>query len=570
MSCQDSSELLPACNSSCRIGGRFLFSASNSLKSYLPCFRQHSVINFFSMYFCSCRIKYGPSFYLSLMGPMMATLICNAVIFCAVVRKLSQRKTGTTNRSQTKDRNRRLKVSISLAVILGLNWFVGLLLLENANTALQWIFTILVSSQGFAIFIAQVLVHRQVKSFASSKISSSSSATGTSRLRSSSATSTLLSNFLLNFRRSSSVQSDPADILAMKHSRMGINLSHTYEGSSPSLAGSWASGDVLMFSSDFKTTRGGDAYSQSARSSRWGSANPSLASASEFESDLSEAVGEFLTVQMAYGQSLDCRHSQDETTNQLTTFNEQEKLSIQKNSSVDSSLQTPSTKSSGRRHSVDSYNSGDELSALPMLSAAEQTRCRDSRSNSLESGRSLSLSKSNPANRRRSSDPQAFAGEQPKLSYAARARLKREERQAAQNGRVNSTKKNSTTQQQRENDILPEETKRRSTLPASFAGELSTALSEWSQPVHKSSSFKSWFGSKRRKSKPPQPSDDIINASTAPPVISVIPEEDEVVCERNERRVEKESYLSKNPSPETTEEGISGSQVAIEISVTEY
>ena len=293
MSCQHSSELLPACNCSCRIGGRFLFSASNSLKSYLPCFRQHSVINFFSMFFYSCRIKYGLSFYLSLMGPMMATLICNAVIFCSVVRKLSQRKTGTTNRSQTKDRNRRLKVSISLAVILGLNWFVGLLLLENTNTALQWIFTILVSSQGFAIFIAQVLVHRQVKSFASSKISSSSSATGTSRLRSSSATSTLLSNFLLNFRRSSSVQSDPADILAMKHSRMDINLSHTYGGSSPSLAGSWASGDVLMFSSDFKTTRGGDAYSQIARSSRWGSANPSLASASEFESDLSEAVGEF-------------------------------------------------------------------------------------------------------------------------------------------------------------------------------------------------------------------------------------------------------------------------------------
>ena len=88
--------------------------------------------------------------------------------------------------------------------------------------------------------------------------------------------------------------------------------------------------------------------------------------------------------------------------------------------------------------------------------------------------------------------------------------------------------------------------------------------------MHKSSSFKSWFGSKRRKSKPPQPSDDITNASIAPPVINVIPEEDEVVCERNERRVEKESYLSKNPSPETYEEDMPGSDVGIEISVTEY
>ena len=498
------------------------------------------------------------------MGPQMAALICNAVIFCSVVRKLSQRKVGTTNRSHKKDRNRRLKVSISLAVILGLNWFAGLLLLENTNNALQWIFVILVGSHGFAIFIAQVVVHRQVKRFTALKISSSSSATGTNRYRSSSTTSTLLEGFLLNFCRSSSAPSD-SDILSMKNSRMGNNLSHTHYGLSPS-TGSYASGDALMFSSDFKTTRNGKVQTQSARPSVWSSAIHFLADTSEFESDISEAVGEFSTVEMANGESLDCHHSGNGNTSQLTmSFNSHEIVS-QKKPGRDSSPLPSNSNSAARRHSVDSYFSSTGLSSAPMLSAGEQARCRDSRSNSLESGCSL------PACRRRSLDPWDLAGgqmKQPKLSYAARARLKREQRQATQNGRANQTKTNPTTHHQRENDSFPQETKRRSTLPASFPG----GLSAWSQPVHESPSFKSWFRLMRRKrSDSSQPCDAycIANSSTAPPDNNIIPEEDEVFLERCDREVEEESDVIVNPSPATIEEDMLGSQVKIAISVTEY
>ena len=328
-----------------------------------------------------------------------------------------------------------------------------------------------------------------------------------------------------------------------------------------------------MFSSDFKTTRNGKVQTQSARPSVWSSAIHFFADTSEFESDISEAVGEFITVEMANGESLDCHHSGNGNTSQLTMSFHSHEVVSQKKPGRDSSPLPSNSNSTARRHSVDSYFSSNGLSSAPMLSA----RCRDSRSNSLESGSSLFVSI--PARRRRSLDPWDLAGgqmEQPKLSYAARARLKREQRQAAQNGRANQTKTNPTMHHRRENDSFPEETKRRSTLPASFPG----GLSAWSQPVHESPSFKSWFRLMRRKrSDSSQPCDAycIANSSTAPPPppppapdINIIPEEDEVFLERCDREVEEESDVIVNPSPATIEEDMLGSQVEIAISVTEY
>ena len=54
-----------------------------------------------------------------------------------------------------------LKVSISLTVVMGITWIIGVLVIELF--ALAFIFTILVAFQGLFIFIIFVLLSKQVR-----------------------------------------------------------------------------------------------------------------------------------------------------------------------------------------------------------------------------------------------------------------------------------------------------------------------------------------------------------------------------------------------------------------------
>ena len=57
-----------------------------------------------------------------------------------------------------------MKVSISLTVVMGITWIIGVLVIEvDELFALAYIFTIFVAFQGLFIFVIFVLFSKQVK-----------------------------------------------------------------------------------------------------------------------------------------------------------------------------------------------------------------------------------------------------------------------------------------------------------------------------------------------------------------------------------------------------------------------
>ena len=74
--------------------------------------------------------------------------------------------TRTSGRSQSKEDKgkmwRQVRGSMGICFLLGLTWTVGLAMISNPNVILQWVFTILNSLQGFAIFLFYTVAHRQL------------------------------------------------------------------------------------------------------------------------------------------------------------------------------------------------------------------------------------------------------------------------------------------------------------------------------------------------------------------------------------------------------------------------
>ena len=108
-----------------------------------------------------------PTLYITLIGPIAAVVVANAIIFLLVLRRLSRHQ--TEKKKITTDGNgpdhmwaRNAKLSLSLVSLLGITWIFGLLMLGDAAIVLQYIFTILATLQGFAIFVCQCLLRPQV------------------------------------------------------------------------------------------------------------------------------------------------------------------------------------------------------------------------------------------------------------------------------------------------------------------------------------------------------------------------------------------------------------------------
>ena len=118
---------------------------------------------------CSCRCRLqGYAFYFALVAPLSLLLLCNLVVFGTLAWSMSTVKTVAT-RSVKNSRKMRLRSYVGLTTLLGLTWTSGLLLLVTSHVAVQWIFTLLVSTQGFFIFILQIATHRLVKRHISSR-----------------------------------------------------------------------------------------------------------------------------------------------------------------------------------------------------------------------------------------------------------------------------------------------------------------------------------------------------------------------------------------------------------------
>ena len=108
---------------------------------------------------CSCYIKTGTVFYVTIVLPLCLTTIASLIIFVVVEYHLIKQfaKRRQSGRSQIR---RLIRASVSLAVILGLTWTIGFFLLIDPHPALQWIFTISSAPQGFFIFMFQTASSR--------------------------------------------------------------------------------------------------------------------------------------------------------------------------------------------------------------------------------------------------------------------------------------------------------------------------------------------------------------------------------------------------------------------------
>ena len=100
--------------------------------------------------------------------PMSITMAISLVIFGGVQRQLQNRQArDTSGASLTLLWKKRLRASLSLVTLFGLTWTSGLLLLVDSHVAFQWIFVVLVATQGIFIFyfhvFTQRLLRKQVK-----------------------------------------------------------------------------------------------------------------------------------------------------------------------------------------------------------------------------------------------------------------------------------------------------------------------------------------------------------------------------------------------------------------------
>ncbi|XP_065197721.1 uncharacterized protein LOC135829246 [Sycon ciliatum] len=126
-----------------------------------------------------CWIKADAAFFGSLVAPMAVSLLYNAGVLIAVVHSLRSRnkKIGAVKTAKSKDVSV-LRIIVSLSVLLGLTWFFGFLVLFREQIVFQYIFTVLNSLQGFAIFL-HTIRGQEAKKHISEMFSSTKRATDT-------------------------------------------------------------------------------------------------------------------------------------------------------------------------------------------------------------------------------------------------------------------------------------------------------------------------------------------------------------------------------------------------------
>ena len=56
-----------------------------------------------------------------------------------------------------------LKVSVSLTLVMGITWLVGLLVFRKESVTLAYIMTVFIAGQGILLFIILVPLSKQVK-----------------------------------------------------------------------------------------------------------------------------------------------------------------------------------------------------------------------------------------------------------------------------------------------------------------------------------------------------------------------------------------------------------------------
>ena len=111
----------------------------------------------FSFFSCSCFIGETAVFFGAFLGPIIAILLFNFVIFFIVIFVLIRHTIGRINRKGDKlDKGTAFRLLISISGVMflfGLTWLFGAFTIADASFAFQLLFTIFNSLQGFFIFV---------------------------------------------------------------------------------------------------------------------------------------------------------------------------------------------------------------------------------------------------------------------------------------------------------------------------------------------------------------------------------------------------------------------------------
>ncbi|XP_065186568.1 adhesion G-protein coupled receptor G7-like isoform X2 [Sycon ciliatum] len=107
-----------------------------------------------------CRLEYGTSFLASVVFPLAVFVFVNLVFFLriwlVIVSQQAQGATGDSAISKRRDRlKRQARSFLILVVTLGMTWASGIALIATSHVATQWLFTVLVSTQGILLFVHQ-------------------------------------------------------------------------------------------------------------------------------------------------------------------------------------------------------------------------------------------------------------------------------------------------------------------------------------------------------------------------------------------------------------------------------
>lgn len=109
-----------------------------------------------------CVIK-GNLFIITTLFPVSCILILNTLLFVPIIRQIHGHLKKKEKFQTKKNPWRRVRVTISSTVILGLTWIFGVIALGDLRLLFQWLFTLLNSLQGLFIFIFHVILNYDVQ-----------------------------------------------------------------------------------------------------------------------------------------------------------------------------------------------------------------------------------------------------------------------------------------------------------------------------------------------------------------------------------------------------------------------
>ena len=111
----------------------------------------------FSPKLCSCFISDIRVFFGAFLGPILALVLFNLVVFVLVLRVLIKhtcRKVADLEKKKKAQGTIKTFISIiSISFMFGLQWVFGAFTIEEASVVFQWLFVVLSTLQGFFLFL---------------------------------------------------------------------------------------------------------------------------------------------------------------------------------------------------------------------------------------------------------------------------------------------------------------------------------------------------------------------------------------------------------------------------------